>query len=210
MQSSVQEIAKLQMRLDGIERQNIRMKQLLVMLTLLIVPLFLLGAKHGANDAQFGQITATGITIRDASGAELVSIGADKKQGAGITIYNSAGKGVITLGIPADGKGSGIAVYDSEGRPRVGLGMDDGMPGIALVDKEGAKILAMGGTVEKGYGIIINDKKAVQRIGLGYKDGNAGIMLYNEKGQYVRGLIRQEDGLNYASYIDDNEKEIFE
>jgi len=68
----------------------------------------------------------------------------------------------------------------------------------------------MGGTIEKGYGIIINDKKEVQRIGLGYKEGNAGIMLYNEKGQYVRGLIRQEDGLNYASYIDDNEKEIFE
>ncbi|MGW8195483.1 MAG: hypothetical protein ACWGOX_14590 [Desulforhopalus sp.] len=210
MQSSVQEIAKLQIRLDGIERQNVQMKRLLVVMTILLVPLFLLGAKHGANDAQFGQITATGITIRDASGTELVAIGADKEQGIGMSIYNSAGRRVITMGVPADGKGSGIAVYDSEGTPRVGLGMDKGIPGIALVDEKGAKILAMGGTVEKGYGIIINDKEEVQRIGLGYKEGNAGIMLYDDKGEYVRGLIRQEDGLNYASYIDKDGKEVFE
>jgi len=210
MQSSVQEIAKLQIRLDGIERQNALMKRLLVVMTILLVPLFLLGAKHGANDAQFGQITATGITIRDASGTELVAIGADKEPGIGMSIYNSAGRRVITMGVPADGKGSGIAVYDSEGTPRVGLGMDKGIPGIALVDEKGAKILAMGGTVEKGYGIIINDKEEVQRIGLGYKEGNAGIMLYDDKGEYVRGLIRQEDGLNYASYIDKDGKEVFE
>jgi len=68
MQSSIQEIAKLQIRLDVMERQNNRLKKVFVILTLLLVPLFLLGAKHGANDAEFGQITATGITIRDASG----------------------------------------------------------------------------------------------------------------------------------------------
>jgi hypothetical protein len=209
MQSSVQEIAQLQTRLDRIERQNSRMKQLMIVLTLLLVPLFLLGAKHGANDAQFGQITATGITIRDASGMELVAIGSDKERGSGISIFNTAGKPAITLGIPADGKGSGIMVSDAEGRPRIGLGMDEGIPGIALVDEKGAKILAMGGGGE-GYGILINDKEEVQRIGLGYKDGDAGIMLYDEKGLYVRGMFRQKDGLNYFSYIDADGKEVFE
>jgi len=209
MQSSVQEIAQLQTRLDKIERQNNRMKRLMVVLTLLLVPLFLLGAKHGANDAQFGQITATGITIRDASGMELVAIGSDKERGSGISIFNTAGKPAITLGIPADGKGSGIMVSDAEGRPRIGLGMDEGIPGIALVDEKGAKILAMGGGGE-GYGILINDKEEVQRIGLGYKDGDAGIMLYDDKGQYIRGMFRQKDGLNYFSYIDADGKEIFE
>ena len=209
MQSSVQEIAQLQTRLDRIERQNNRMKQLMVVLTLLLVPLFLLGAKHGANDAQFGQITATGITIRDASGMELVAIGSDKERGSGISIFNTAGKPAITLGIQADGEGSGIMVADAEGRPRVGLGMDEGIPGIALVDEKGAKILAMGGGGE-GYGILINDKEEVQRIGLGYKDGDAGIMLYDDKGQYIRGMFRQKDGLNYFSYIDADGKEVFE
>lgn len=209
MQSSVQEIAQLQTRLDRIERQNNRMKRLMVVLTLLLVPLFLLGAKHGANDAQFGQITATGITIRDASGMELVAIGSDKERGSGISIFNTAGKPAITLGIPADGKGSGIMVSDAEGRPRIGLGMDEGIPGIALVDEKGAKILAMGGGGE-GYGILINDKEEVQRIGLGYKDGDAGIMLYDDKGQYIRGMFRQKDGLNYFSYIDADGKEVFE
>jgi len=209
MQSSLQEIAKLQRRLDGIERQNNRLKRLLVVLTLLLVPLFMLGAKQGANDAQFGQITATGITILDASGMELVAIGSDKEKGSGISIFNQAGKPVITLGVPVDGIGSGIMVSDAEGRPRIGLGMDEGIPGIALVDEKGAKILAMGGGGE-GYGILINDKEEVQRIGLGYRDGDAGIMLYDEKGQYVRGMFRQKDGLNYFSYIDADGKEVFE
>ncbi len=127
MQSSVQEIAKLQRRLDGIERQNNHLKRLLVLLTLLLVPLFMLGAKQGAHDAQFGQITATGITIRDASGMELVAIGSDKEKGSGISIFNHAGKPVITLGVPVDGIGSGIMVSDAEGRPRIGLGMDEGI-----------------------------------------------------------------------------------
>ena len=159
--------------------------------------------------AEFGQITATGITIRDASGMELVAIGSDKEKGSGISIFNHAGKPVITLGVPVDGIGSGMMVSDAEGRPRIGLGMDEGIPGIALVDEKGAKILAMGGGGE-GYGILINDKEEVQRIGLGYKDGDAGIMLYDEKGQYVRGMFRQKDGLNYFSYIDADGKEIFE
>ena len=95
MQSSVPEIAKLHMRLDGIERQNKRLKQVFVILTLLLVPLFLLGAKHGAQDAEFGQITATGITIRDASGMELVAIGSDKEKGSGISIFNHEGSTTI-------------------------------------------------------------------------------------------------------------------
>ena len=96
MQSSIQEIAKLQLRLDVMERQNKQLKKVFVILTLLLVPLFLLGAKHGAQDAEFGQITATGITIRDASGMELVAIGSDKEKGSGISIFNHAGKPVIT------------------------------------------------------------------------------------------------------------------
>ena len=209
MQSSIQEIANLKMRLDGIERQNNRLKGLLLFFTLLLVPLLLMGAKQGANDAQFGQIIATGISIRDASGMELVAIGSDKEKGRGISIFNPGGKPVITLGVPADGKGSGIMVSDAEGRPRLGLGMDEGIPGIALVDEKGAKILAIGGG-QDGYGLLVNDKEEVQRIGVGYKNGDAGIMLYDEKGQYVRGMFRQKDGLNYFSYIDADGKEVFE
>ena len=156
MQSSIQEIAKLQLRLDVMERQNKQLKKVFVILTLLLVPLFLLGAKHGAQDAEFGQITATGITIRDASGMELVAIGSDKEKGSGISIFNHAGKPVITLGVPVDGIGSGMMVSDAEGRPRIGLGMDEGIPGLALVDEKGAKILAMGGGGEvlPGYRLV--------------------------------------------------------
>jgi len=209
MKVTIQEIAKLQMRLDEIEKRNNRLKNLSGLLALLLVPLFLLGAKHGASDAQFGQITATRLTIRDASGAKLIDIGTDEKEGTGISIYNSGGKRVLTMGLPTDGQGSGLMVSDAEGRPRIGLGMDKGVPGIALVNEKGAKILAMGGD-KNGYGMLISDGKEIQRIGLGFRDGNAGIMLFDENGQYLRGMFRQQDGLNYNSYIDESGKEIFE
>jgi len=169
-----------------------------------------LGAKQGVQDVQFGQISAEGLTIRDGSGKQLIIIGANKEDGIGIGIYNQAGKRVLTFGVPADGKGNGIMVSDAEGRPRIGLGMDKGLPGIALVDEKGSKILAMGGSEKEGYGLLISDNKEVKRIGLGFRDGNAGIMLYDEKGQYVRGLVRQQDGLHYFSYFDKDGKEVFE
>jgi len=210
MQSLVQEKSTIQERLDKIEKQNRRLQRYVVMFSLLLVPLFLLGAKQGLQDVQFGQISAQGLTIRDGSGNQLIIIGANKEEGIGINIYNQAGQRVMTLGVPADGKGNGIMVSDAEGKPRIGLGMDKGLPGIALVDEKGSKVLAMGGSAKDGYGMLISDDKEVQRIGLGFKDGTAGIMLYDEKGQYIRGLVRQQDGLHYASYIDKEGNEVFE
>jgi len=196
-------------RLAFIEKQNKGLKLGMFALSLLLAPLFLLGAKQGPHDGRFGQITAEGIVIQDGSGHALVKIGSDKEEGIGISIFNTAGERIMTMGVSADEKGSGIMVSDTAGRPRIGLGMDKGIPGIALVDESGAKIIAMGGDAN-GYGLMINDSKEVKRIGLGYRDGNAGIMLYDEKGEYVRGLIRQEDGLNYASHFDKDGKEIFQ
>ena len=210
MQSLVQEKSTLQVRLDRIEKQNKRLKSFMVMLSLLLVPLFLLGAKQGLQDAQFGQISAQGLTIHDGSGNQLVRIGANKEEGIGISIYNQTGQRVLTLGVPADGEGNGIMVSDAQGRPRIGLGMDEGLPGIALLDKKSSKMLAMGGDDKNGYGLLISDNKEIQRIGLGFRDGTAGIMLYDEKGQYVRGLVRQQDGLHYASHFDKEGNEVFE
>lgn len=210
MQSLVQEKSMLEARLDTIEKQNKNLKRFLFILSLLIVPLFLLGAKQGLQDAEFGQITAQGLTIRDGAGNQLITIGTNKEKAIGIGIYNQAGQRVLTLGVPADGKGNGIMVSDAEGTPRIGLGMDEGMPGIALIDEKGSKVLAMGGSAKDGYGMLISDDQQIQRIGLGFKEGNAAIMLYDEKGQYVRGLVRQQDGLHYASHIDKEGKEVFD
>ena len=98
-------------------------------------------------------------------------------------------------------------VSDKKGRPRIGLGMDEGVPSVALVDEKGKKFLAMGGD-EKGYGFVILDENEVERAGLGYNAGNTGIMIYDDKGQYVRGMIRQANGIHYSSYVDSKGKEI--
>lgn len=210
MKSPSQEITLLKAHLKKIETQNNRLKRLLIALTILLVPLFLLGAKHGMQDAQFGQLRATGLSIVDASGKELIAIGTRENEGTGISIYNNSGNRIMTLGVPVDGQGNGIMIADKDGRPRIGLGMDKGIPGIAIADAKGTNIIGIGGNQDGGYGLQITDPKEVKRIGLGFNSGNAGIMLYDDKGEYIRGLIRQEDGLHYASYIDENGKEIFE
>jgi hypothetical protein len=35
-------------------------------------------------------------------------------------------------------------------------------------------------------------------------------MIYNDHGQYVRGMIRQQNGAHYDSYVDESGKEIME
>jgi len=210
MKTSFEERTGLDKRLANIERENRRLKFGLLTMLLLLAPLLLLGAKHGLPNGQFGEITAQKITILGESGNTLVRIGSEKDEGIGMSIYSDAGQRLLTFGITADGKGSGIMVSDAEGRARIGLGMDQGIPGIALLEENGAKIIAMGGNSKKGYGILVNDGEEKQRIGLGYNGGNAGIMLYDDEGRYVRGLIRQEDGSNYASYIDKEGTEVFE
>ncbi len=68
----------------------------------------------------------------------------------------------------------------------------------------------MGGGDKDGYGMLISDNKEVQRIGLGFRDGNAGIMLYDDKGQYVRGMVRQKDGLELLLLYRQDGKEVFQ
>ena len=32
--------------------------------------------------------------------------------------------------------------------------------------------------------------------------------IYDDQGKYVRGMIRQKDGVHYASFLDENGKEV--
>jgi hypothetical protein len=85
--------------------------------------------------------------------------------------------------------------------------MDEGLPSFAMVNKNGKKIMAMGGD-EAGYGLVIMDEKEVERVGVGFKKGNTGFMIFDDHGQYVRGVIRQANGVHYSSYVDENGKEV--
>ena len=76
-----------------------------------------------------------------------------------------------------------------------------------MVDENGKKTLVMGGN-EKGYGFVIMDDNEVERAGLGFKDGDTGVMIYDDTGKYVRGMIRQKNGVHYSSHVDENGKEV--
>ena len=52
------------------------------------------------------------------------------------------------------------------------------------------------------------DENEVERVGVGLNKGDAGIVIYDDKGQYVRGMIRQKNGVHYTSHMDENGKEV--
>jgi hypothetical protein len=207
MKSLPREKATLLERIERIEKQNRRLKSFLVVMVLSLLAFAVMGAKEGPRDGHFGQIIAKEIIIVDDAGQELIVIGFRKEAGTGIRILNKAGKRVLGIGITADEGGSGILVADKEGRPRIGLGMDEGLPSLAMVNENGKKIMAMGGN-ELGYGLVVMDENEVERAGLGIKEGDTGIMIYDDNGQYVRGMIRQKNGVHYFSYVNENGKEI--
>ena len=206
MESLPREKATLHERIGRIEKQNRRLKSYMVFLVLSFLALVVMGAKAGLNDGYFRQIIAERISIVDGAGQERMLIG-NSEEGTGIKVLNKAGKKVLGIGIDADEEGSGILVNDKEGRPRIGLGLDEGVPSVVMVNENGKKILAMGGD-EKGYGFVIMDENEVERAGMGYKDGDTGFAIYDDQGKYVRGMIRQKNGVHYSSYVDENGKEV--
>jgi hypothetical protein len=201
--------ATLSERMDKIEKHNRLLKGAMVVLVMFLSTFVLIGAKVGPNDGQFRKITAQSISIVGDTGQEVMLIGFQKELGTGIRIFNISGKRILGIGITPDGGGSGILVADKEGRPRIGLGMDEGIPSVAMTDENGKKILAMGGDAQ-GYGFVVMDANEVERAGLGFNKGDTGVVLYDDKGQYVRGMIREKSGTHYNSYVDENGEEIFE
>ena len=206
MESLPREKATIYDRIERIEKQNRRLKNTMFFLILSFLALALMGAKAGPNDGHFRQIIAERISFVDGAGQERMLMGSSE-EGTGIKVLNKAGKKVLGIGIDADEEGSGILVADKEGRPRIGLGLDEGVPSVVMVDENGKKILAMGGD-EKGYGFVIMDENEVERAGLGFKDGDTGFAIYDDQGKYVRGMIRQKNGVHYSSHLDENGKEV--
>jgi hypothetical protein len=209
MKSLHSENATIIERMNRLEKQNRRLKTCMAVLSVSFLALVLMGAKAGMHDGHFRQVIAEGISIVDDTGQEIMLIGSQKGVGTGIRILNKAGKRVVGIGITADEGGSGILVADKEGRPRIGMGMDEGVPSLAMTNENEKKILAMGGDM-KGYGFVVMDENEVERAGMGFKEGDAGVVIYDDQGQYVRGMIRQKNGTHYLSYVDENGKEIIE
>jgi len=196
----------LETRINNIEKQNRRLKNTVAILAMALLSFGVMGATMAPTDGHFKQITATGITLVDAGGKKIIEMGAGE-QGTGIRILNKAGTRLVGIGITADERGSGFLVADGKGNPRIGIGMDQDLPSMAIVSEAGKKILGFGGD-EKGYGFVVMDENEIERVGLGYKDGNTGLAIFDDNGQYVRGMIRQKDGVHYSSYVDENGKEI--
>lgn len=200
-------IDELAQRVATLERSNTRLKKTLIGLGTGLAVLLMMGAKMGMNDGYFRNITAGSITIVNKSGKELVTIGKADEMGTGIRIYNDMGKRVVGIGVAADQQGSGMLVADNNGVPRFGLGMDEGVPSIAITDPEGNKIMALGGDAE-GYGLVIMDEKQVERAAIGYKMGNSGMVIFNNKGEYLRGMVQRADGSHFTSYVNSRGEEI--
>lgn len=207
MKSTIPELTHLQQRMEKIERQNSRLKHGVYALACCLVVLLAMGAKVGMKDGHFRLLTVSAISIIDSSGKELMFLGHQEDLGTGIRIYNTDGKRVVGIGLTADENGSGMLVADKDGTPRFGLGMDKGVPSIAMTDDNGKKIIGLGGD-EAGYGLVIMDANEVERAAIGFKEGSSGVVMYNATGEYVRGMVQRADGSHFSSYIDTRGQEV--
>ena len=206
MHSLTIDSANIHERMDRIEKQNRRLKSALFIVALSFLALALMGAKSGPHDGHFRNIVAQGLSIVDSAGHEIIVLGS--RDGAvGLRVMNKDGQRVVGLGINADESGSGMLIADDQGRPRIGLGVEEELPSMAIVNERGKKIVAIGGD-DRGYGLAVMDDNEVERVALGFKEGASGFALYDEQGQYLRGLIRQRDGVHYSSFVDENGEEV--
>lgn len=208
MKPTSPDLSDLRERMEKIEQQNKRLKYGILVLAGSLVMLMTMGAKMGMKEGSFRNITTGKITIIDTSGRELMTIGNQEGMGTGIRIYNKEGIRILGLGTTADEQGSGMLVADSDGTPRFGLGMDKGIPSIAMTNAEGKKVLALGGGND-GYGLVVMDGNEVERAGIGFKNGSSGVALFNTEGEYVRGMVQRPDGSHFTSYADSSGHEIF-
>lgn len=187
----------VQRRIDRLETQNRRLQSTLVLLAIGLLVILVMGAKSSWNDGVFGEITAKKITIVDSRGNHLIYIGSDEKVGTGLSVFNTSGTKVLSLGVAADDRGSGILVSDKHGKARLGFGMDMGVPSLAMSDENGNKFIALGGD-SRGYGLVIMDGNEVERAGIGFKEGHTGIAIYDDQGQSVRGMVVEANGTHYS------------
>ena len=194
-------------RVAQLERQNRRTRRLAGVMGIILLAVVVMGAQTAMHDGQFRKITVQEVTIVDSQGIPRVMMGASD-EGTGMRILNRHGKRVVGIGITADERGSGMLVADNSGNPRIGIGMDGEVPSMAITNKDGQKIMGLGGG-DDGYGFVVMDTNEVERVGFGIDGkGNTGFVLYDDQGQYVRGMIRQKDGVHYTSYVNENGVEV--
>jgi len=186
----------LHARIERLEKHNKRLQNTLVLVVIGLLATLVMGAKTGWNDGLFREITVKKITIVDSKGNQLMRIGTDEKLGTGLRIFNEKGVRLLGLGVTADESGSGILIADRQGRARLGLGMDEGVPSLAMVNENGKKLIALGGD-NTGYGLVIMDDNEVERAGIGFKEGHTGVAIYDDQGQSVRGMVLEANGKHY-------------
>lgn len=186
----------LHARIERLEKHNRRLQNSLILLVIGLLTILVMGAKTGWNDGLFREVKAKRITIVDNKGNHLMHIGTDEKLGTGLRVFDEKGVRLLSLGVAADERGSGILVADKQGRARLGLGMDRGIPSLAMTDENGKKLIALGGDSD-GYGLVIMDGNEVERAGIGFKEGHTGVAIYDDQGQSVRGMVLEANGEHY-------------
>ena len=206
MKHTVSDVQHLIRRIEHVEKQNRRIKGLALVLGIVLIAVMGIGAT-AMQDGNFRKITVQEVVVVDKMGKNKIHIGTSD-EGSGVKILNNAGKRVIGLGLSTDEQGNGIVIADNSGMPRLGLGMEEGIPSMAITTSQGKKVLGIGGDKD-GYGFVVMDANEVERVGMGVDaKGNSGFVIYDDKGQYVRGMIRQGDGVHYSSYMDEKGNEV--
>jgi hypothetical protein len=149
MMSEPLEIPLILERLEGLERQNRRLKQTLAVAFVLLGSLFFMGAGKKGHVVQ-----ATEFLLKDADGRVRAALRMGSA-GAYLAFYNSDGKAARgLLGVLPSGPALGL--YDGKGKTRVSLGLTEKGANLTFHDSD-EKLRAELGMLEEGPNLLFLD-----------------------------------------------------
>ncbi len=130
----------LERRLDRVERENRRLKQVGVVVLAVIAAVMLMG--HGAPRKVAKVVEAEKFVLRDADGRVRGRLHTKPDGTAGLSLLDKGGTRRIALSVSP--KGSGFEVYEKTGPLRALLGLaSDGTVGLVLNDKLEKRSIAL-------------------------------------------------------------------
>ena len=161
-------------RLDGLERDNVRLRRLSVYLLIgggallgLAAAFVVVAARHGMPGFVPELAEARQFALRDAQGRVRAVLGTTKEGNVQFMLQDVGGRDRLRLSVLPDG-GAGVAFVDSAGRSRMVLGLlPDQSASVVLADPGGKTRTVLGLGANGSSTIIFADKGGTARAGLG-------------------------------------------
>ena len=133
------------------------------------------------------RITAREITLVDTRGNKRMLLGVNEHNVAGLHLYSTKGKELLTLAADKDGTPGLFIMNDSAGKQRLGMNVwSNGAPSLSLFDSAGKTGLSMNVFPNGASSLAMYDSAGKQRLDMRvHKGGVPDLALLDSAGEAI-------------------------